>query len=178
MHLNTSTKMSSVVNRTVTVTQDFIDYRDNEIKYGNYSDWNNYKNADYLLLEYDSIKNKLIEPPIKYKWENKAWRHDGIYDERMKDFKHIADEYMHRVSSQESLDRMNDSVSKGMLHEFVYYTSEPILKRKYVVGDEITFRLLAEQDASHVLGNMRLDRRGLFVRYEYFINHDNMYLVS
>ena len=81
--------MSSVVNRTVTVTQDFIDYRDNEIKYGNYSKKNNYKNTDYLLLEYDSIKNKLIEPPIKYKWENKAWRHDGIYDKRMKDFKHI-----------------------------------------------------------------------------------------
>ena len=76
-------------NLVVEVDQKFIDYRNNQVKTGKYSPWNNFKNSDYLLLERNLIKRKLINEPIPYKNESYAWRYDGSLDGSKNDFKHF-----------------------------------------------------------------------------------------
>ena len=66
------TKISKLITRDIEVTQEFIDFRNGEIAKGSYNKKNNYKNCDYLLLEWWLKKYKLVNE------NSHEWRHDFI----------------------------------------------------------------------------------------------------
>ena len=150
-------------NLVVEVDQKFIDYRNNQVKTGKYSPWNNFKNSDYLLLERNLIKRKLIDEPIPYKNESYAWRYDGSLDGSKNDFKHLTEykgKYFFNVYDEKNeygmsmKDRLNQSIEFDQLDNFVFYTSNPIMKRKYVVGDKIKFSFLKVLKAKDVMSSL------------------------
>ena len=159
-----SIKMSDMIdNLVVEVDQEFIDYRNNQVKNGNYSRRNNFKNSDYLLLERNLIKRKLIDEPIPYKNESYAWRYDGGLDSSKNDFKHLTlykGKYFFNVYDEKNeygmsmKDRLNQSIEFDQLDNFVFYTSNPIMKRKYVVGDKIKFSFLKVLKAKDVMSSL------------------------
>ena len=54
-------------NLVVEVDQEFIDYRNNQVKTGKYSSWNNFKNSDYIMKNgilvgcHQGLKNEQIK---------------------------------------------------------------------------------------------------------------------
>tara|TARA_Y200000002_G_scaffold162786_1_gene134395 strand:+ start:417 stop:944 length:528 start_codon:yes stop_codon:yes gene_type:complete len=166
-----SIKISDMIDDlTVEVNQDFIDYRNNQTKYGNYSSWNNFKNSDHLLLEHTLIQSKSIEPPIKYENESKAWRYDGSYINNKLDFKHLKEQkgtgnFFFNVQTEKKKwgksmkDQLDESISIGFLDYFVFYTSRPMLERNYVVGDRISFDFLKVLKAKDVMESLIYNKK-------------------
>lgn len=142
-----STKIYDLITRDIEVTQEFIDFREGEAAKGTYNPWNDYKNCDYLLLEWWLKKYKLVNE------NNHKWRHDFIIKGLGKiDAKWIRTKYFN-IKESETLDRLEKSVITGELDYFLFYT-HPEIERKYVVGDIISHKFINICSAEIVLKSL------------------------
>lgn len=137
------TKISKAVNCDIEVTQEFINYRDNEIAKGTYNRYNDYKNCDYLLLEWYLIDKHLVDRPIH------RWRHDFIIDGKKIDAKYISSKWFN-IPTERGLKQLEESIIQNELDSFLFYTCDA-LSRKYVVGDVIKHKLIDIVDARSAL---------------------------
>jgi hypothetical protein len=115
----------------ITVTQDFVDYANNEYNKGSYS---SRYNCDALLFEYHLKKTGRVQPE-----EN--WRHDFIINDMKVDVKEV-NKYFNIGSEQKSgidkLKQFNESIQMGELTHFMYYRSNrPSKPTLMQVGDII-----------------------------------------
>ena len=84
-------------------------------------------------------------------------------DSSKNDFKHLTlykGKYFFNVYDEKNeygmsmKDRLNQSIEFDQLDNFVFYTSNPIMKRKYVVGDKIKFSFLKVLKAKDVMSSL------------------------
>ena len=117
MHLNMFTKISKLITHNIKVTQEFIDFRDGEIAKGTYNSNNDYKNCDYLLLEWWLKKNKLVNE------NSHEWRHDFIIKGLGKiDVKWIKTTWFNIKENKTRL-QLKDSIKMKELDYFLFYSS-------------------------------------------------------
>ena len=147
MHLNMFTKISKLITHNIKVTQEFIDFRDGEIAKGTYNSNNDYKNCDYLLLEWWLKKNKLVNE------NSHEWRHDFIIKGLGKiDVKWIKTTWFNIKENKTRL-QLKDSIKMKELDYFLFYT-HPEISRKYVVGDILPHKFINILAANKVITSL------------------------
>ena len=147
MHSNMFTKISKLITRDIEVTQEFIDFRDGEIAKGSYNSKNNYKNCDYLLLEWWLKKYKLVNE------NSHEWRHDFIIKGLGKiDVKWIKSIWFN-IKENKTLLRLKKSIEMKELDYFLFYT-HPEIVRKYVVGDVLSHKFINIVPANVVINSL------------------------
>jgi len=147
VHLNTFIKISNLITRNIEVTQEFINFRDGEIAKGTYNPNNDYKNCDYLLLEWWLKKHQYVNE------NSHEWRHDFIIKGLGKiDVKWISSKYFN-IKEAKSKNQLIESINIGELDYFLFYT-HPKIERKYIIGDILSHKYIDILPAKRVMDNL------------------------
>jgi len=136
-------------NRTITVTQAFIEYRDQAYESGNA--FQSREKCDSLLLEWWVLNNTFADEPEIYSNEKTNWRYDWGLDGMRIDNKEI--NYSHWNISDAAMNKIMDSINKNFITHFLLYESiRP--ERLLEAGDVVTFKLLNFVEARDAINAM------------------------
>ena len=114
---------------------------------GNQPTRHNYKNCDYLLLEWWLKKYKLVNE------NSHEWRHDFIIKGLGKiDVKWIKSIWFN-IKENKTLLRLKKSIEMKELDYFLFYT-HPEIVRKYVVGDVLSHKFINIVPANVVINSL------------------------
>lgn len=125
---------------TVTIEQEFIDYRNKLYSEG--SNWSSLENMDSLLLEWWLIKYTFVTPPNN-------WRHDIIVGNHYIDFKEISGNWW--TVKDISKSRMIESVNRGELTDYLFYSTQRTSTTLLKAGDQVKFKFEAFTEAHYAL---------------------------